>query len=293
MASISGTLFGVLMFFGLFSGSVLAEDYDLCGNNDEFTADFLIEDCKFKTTGMNPYFPLKPGLQRVLELEEEERSVETVLCETKTINLNGRRIKTRVLEERAMEWEEGEDGEPGEWVTIEISRNWVAICKLTNDVYYFGEDSIDCPEGFNDDDTCDDPDPAGSWEAGKGDPIAMPGILMPGTFFLGAKYFQEIAPPAAVDRGENAAMGLDWPEEGDPEYTDCVQIFDTNPAEGGDACGEDDAKTYCYGVGLVQDQDLAMVDFGFVGCDDDDDDSDDDDDDSDAEKRRRRNHDDD
>ena len=264
MASILGTLFAVVMFIGLFSGSVLANGYDLCGDNEDFTVDFLIEDCKFKTTGMNPYFPLKPGLQRVLELKEEEKSVETVLCETKTINLDGRKIRTRVLEERAMEWEEGEDGEPGEWVTVEISKNWVAICKKTNDVYYFGEDSVDCEDGFNDDDTCDDPDPTGSWEAGKNG--AMPGILMPGTFFLGAKYFQEIAPPAAVDRGENAAMGLDWPEDGDPEYTDCVQIFDTNPAEGD--CGEDDAKTYCYGVGLVQDQGLAMTDFGFVGCND-------------------------
>ena len=36
--------------------------------------------------------------------------------------------------------------------------------------------------------------------------------MMPGTFLLGAKYFQETAPPNAVDRGENVAMGLDWPE---------------------------------------------------------------------------------
>ena len=109
---------------------------------------------------------------------------------------------------------------------------------------------------------------------------------MPGTFLLGAKYFQEIAAANnAVDRGENAAMGLDWPEEGDTQHTDCVQIFDTNPAEPpAGECGDDDAKTYCYGVGLVQDQEMEMVDFGFVGCKDnhrrrnhhDDDDDDDD-----------------
>ena len=38
---------------------------------------------------------------------------------------------------------------------------------------------------------------------------AMPGLMMPGTPLLGAKYFQEIAPPDAVDRGEIAEMGLD------------------------------------------------------------------------------------
>ena len=258
-ASILGTLFAVIMFIGLFSGNVLADDYDLCGNNDEFTADFLIGDCQFKTIGENPYFILKPGYQRILELEEEERSVETVLCETKTINIDGRKIKTRVYEERAMEWDD-EDG--GEWVTVEISRNWFAFCKETNAVYYFGEDSLDCEDGFDDDDTCEGGgDPTGSWEAGVGG--AMPGLVMPGTFLLGSKYFQEWAPPAAVDRGENRAMGLDWPE-GDPEYTDCVLVIDTNPAEG--ECEDDDAKTYCPGVGLVQDEDMELVEYGFAGC---------------------------
>ena len=259
----------LLIVIGLSGRNALAEDYNLCGDNDEFTADFLLEDCTFKTTGVNPYFILKPGYQKVLE-SDEEKSVETVLCETKKINLNGRKIKTRVYEERAYEWDEEEE----EWVLIEISKNWFAICKETNAVYYFGEDSLDCEDGFNDDDTCDDPDPTGSWEAGKNG--AMPGLMMPGTFLLGSKYFQEWAPPAAVDRGENRAMGLEWPEEGDTEYTDCVLVIDTNPAEGGDACEDDDAKTYCPGVGLVQDEDMELVDSNFDGCDDDDDDDDDD-----------------
>ena len=259
-ASIIGALFAVVMFIGLFSGNVLADDYDLCGNNDEFTQDFLIDDCQFKTVGANPYFILKPGYQRVLE-SDEEKSVETVLCKTKTIDLDGRRIKTRVYEERAMEWDDDE------WVTVEISLNWFAFCKETNDVYYFGEWSRDCEEGFDENDECEDEDNEGSWEAGVDG--AMPGIMMPGTFLLGAKYFQEIAPPDAVDRGENRAMGLDWPEVDppeEPEYTNCVLVIDTNPAEGGEACGDDDAKTYCPGVGLVQDEDMELVEYGFAGC---------------------------
>ena len=98
--------------------------------------------------------------------------------------------------------------------------------------------------------------------------------MMPGTPLLDSKYFQEIAPPDAVDRGEIVAMGLDIDEIPAGEWSGCIEIFDTNPAEG--VCGEDDAKIYCPGVGLVQDQDLELIEFGFVGCNHDDDEGDDD-----------------
>jgi len=212
--SVSVFVFALSACIGLSGNIALAENPpglpylpDRCGNNEEFTTDFRLEDCKFKTKGTNPYFILKPGYRLVLETpegeEEREKSVETVLDETKWINLDGRRIKTRVLEERAFEWDQDE----GEWVTIEISINWYAICEKTNDVYYFGEWSRDCPDGFDEKDKCDGTESnAGSWEAGKNG--AQPGIMMPGTFLLGAKYFQEVAPPVAADRGENVDMGL-------------------------------------------------------------------------------------
>ena len=53
-----------------------------------------------------------------------------------------------MVEERAFEW----DDEENEWVTIEISLNYFAICKKTNAVYYFGEWSRDCPDGFDEND---------------------------------------------------------------------------------------------------------------------------------------------
>jgi hypothetical protein len=229
-----------------------------CFDDCEFTTDFRLGDCKFKNRGINPYFILKPGYRLVLETpedaEDREKSVETVLCDTKWINLDGRWIKTRVLEERAFEWDEDE----GEWVNIEISLNWFAICKKTNAVYYFGEWSRDCEDGFDENDVCPGEESnEGSWEAGVDG--ARPGLIMAGTPLLGAKYFQEIAPPEAVDRGEIVDMGLD------------VNV----PA------GVYDSKIYCPGVGLVQDQDLELVWYGFVDCDDDDDNDDDD-------KRRKR-----
>jgi hypothetical protein len=113
----------------------------------------------------------------------------------------------------------------------------------------------------------------------------MPGIIMPGTFLLGAKYCQEQAPSddpeeeEAVDRGFNAAQYDTYtlPESG-YVYEDCVEVRDTNPAEA--ICDPDDGdvKIYCKGIGLVQDEYLELICYGFH-CDDFDGDDDEDDDD--------------
>jgi hypothetical protein len=269
--SVLGVLFAVSICIGLSGNIAIAEDPpefpDLCENNSEFTTEFRLQDCRyFKTIGKNPYFKLIPGYKLVLE-GEEEKSVETVLWDTKWIDLSSQGlgwIKTRVLEERAYEMEDGEE------TLVEISRNWFAICAKTNAVYYFGEWSRDCPNGFDENDVCEGEESnEGSWEAGVDG--ARPGLMMTGTPLLGSKYFQEIAPPDAVDRGQIVEMGLTWPleedlEEGEvPEFRDCIKIIDTNPAEGDcDLTGEDaDTKIYCPGVGLVQDQDLELVEYGY------------------------------
>lgn len=267
-----GLVFAVFFFVGLSANNAKAEVPDRCGDNAEFTTDFRLEDCEFEDKGINPYFILKPGYRLVLETpedeEEREKSVETVLQDTKWIDLDGRKIKTRVVEERAFEWDE----EEGEWVAIEISLNYFAICNKTNAVYYFGEFSRDCPDGFDENDVCEGEESnAGSWEAGVN---GEPGLIMAGTPLLGARYFQEIAPPAAVDRGEIAELGLSWPLEDDldegqePDFTGCIKIFDTNPAEDPPVCDDEDPKIYCPGVGLVQDQDLELTSYGFIDDDD-------------------------
>jgi hypothetical protein len=290
VVSVLGVVFVLSLCIGL-SGAIAEEDGDPCDgqgpdciygcpDDAEFTSEFRLEDCKFKTTGANPYFILKPGYRLVLE-NDEEKSVETVLCETKTIALeNGRRIKTRVLEERA--WEEGK--------LVEISLNWFAICKKTNAVYYFGEHSRDCPAGFDENDVCTGTGGCdgngecleGSWEAGVDG--AMPGLMMPGTALRGSRYFQEIAEEQeAVDRGEIVDLGLDVDVPAG-EWEGCIEIHDTNPTEANpdnqeeDGCyGPNDVKLYCPRVGLVQDQELELVWRGFAGCNDGDDNHDDDD----------------
>ena len=96
----------------------------------EYTSDFNRANCTFTTTGSNPYFPLWPGYALVLEGEEEDdgetvtlRTTSTVLDETQLVD----GVLTRVLEERELE-----DGE-----LAEVSRNFVAICRETGNIWSF------------------------------------------------------------------------------------------------------------------------------------------------------------
>ena len=223
----------------------LAEEHDV-----EFTDEFPIESCVFRTVGKNPYVILKPGRQAYLnnaqcvaeaECDEFEEVWITVLPETHHITMevdgNDRTIKTRVVEEIEIV-----DGE-----LTEISRNFMAECKGTGDVYYFGEevDIYEDGEIVSHD---------GAWEAGVDD--AMPGIIMPGgAFLLGARYFQEVAPEVAMDRGEHVDMGLEI-EVPAGNFESCVEVEDTNALE---PDAEGDAKVYCPGTGIVMDEDLVLV----------------------------------
>jgi hypothetical protein len=155
-------------------------------------------------------------------------------------------VRTRVVEER--EWEK--DGD--ELILDEVSRNFFAICQQTNSVFYFGEDEVD-GEGI--------PQP-GSWRAGENG--AKPGLIMSGTILLGSRYYQEIAPEdEALDKGQVVRM-QDECRVGGHDFEDCIRIIDTSDCEP----GERDPKVYAKGVGIVKDEDLQVVSFGFVDLDD-------------------------
>src|SRR5512145_762299 len=94
-------------------------------NDGSWAAEFAVEKSELSSTGRNPYFILEPGYQLVFE-GGRERLIISVLNETKMVD----GVETRVVEER-----ETRDGK-----LVEISRNYFAISKLTNDVFYFGED---------------------------------------------------------------------------------------------------------------------------------------------------------
>ncbi len=190
-----------------------------------FTDHFRLDPADLATTGRNPYFVLEPGYRLVLEKRGEhvERLVVTVLDEVKEVA----GIQTRVVEER-----ETLDG-----TETEVSRNYVAISKRTNDVYYFGEE-----EG-------------GGWEAGREG--ARPGLLMSGTPLLGARYMMEIAPGRAMDQARIVGLGERF-ETPAGTLEDCLRVEETSPLEPGTR----ETKIYAPGIGIVYDGGLRLVEHG-------------------------------
>jgi hypothetical protein len=230
------------------SAIVMAQD-------PQFTTEFRLKDCGLTTTGVNPYFILKPGYRLVLEGTEDGETTRveiTVLRKTETLVVPGLgAVKARVVEER-----ESVDGE-----LVEVSRNFFAICPKTNDVFYFGE-AVDI---FNPDGSVSH---EGSWRAGEpdADGLAKPGMIMPGTFLLGSRYFQELADGVALDRAEHVEMGLEVTTPAGT-FAKCVRVVETSPLEP----GAETVKVYCPGVGLVMDNAVTLVEFGSARDDDDDD----------------------
>lgn len=223
------------------------------GEAPQFSSEFRLQECTFRSKGANPYFNLNPDYQLILEGEEMDdegdletvRLVITVLNEIQPIELAGiGTVKARVIEER-----ETVDGDPEE-----TSRNYYAICLETGDVYYFGEE-VDI---FNDDGTVSH---EGAWIAGVDD--ARPGIIMPGTFLLGARYFQEMAPGVALDQAEHVEAGLQADVPAGP-FDGCVRVIETTVLEP----GAESEKVYCPGVGLVRDGILELVEVVDNGAND-------------------------
>jgi hypothetical protein len=211
-----------------------------------FTDEFDLEDCSFSSEGDNPLFPLRPGFHRLLAGESDGAEVTVdidVTRKTRTITLDlggkSRRIKTRIVQEL-----ETEDGE-----VVEISQNYFARCKQTGDVFYFGED-VDI---YEDGEVVSHD---GAWLAGVDG--TQPGLIMPGRFLLGSRYFQEIA-ANAMDRAEHTEMGVTLETEAGT-FEGCVRTIETSPLEP----GHESPKTYCPGVGLAVDSDVELVEFGRV-----------------------------
>ncbi len=216
-----------------------------------FTDSFMLEECDgFSNTGSNPFFILEPDYQLIFEGEEGKVDTHltiTVLDETQMID--GK--TTRIVEER-----ETHDGE-----LVEVSRNFFAICNRDNSVFYFGEDVFICEDGLvpdGDNFLCNGEEPShdGAWRAGEPDDdgVAEPGIIMPGTFLLGSRYFQELADGIALDRAEHVEMGLEV-TTGEGTFDECVKIVETTPLEP----GAKSEKTYCPEVGLVVDDVLVLT----------------------------------
>jgi hypothetical protein len=187
--------------------------------NDGWTKDFAVDRGDLGPTGRNPYFILEPGYQLVLE-GGGVRMTFTVLDETKKVD----GVECRVVEEK-----EVKGGR-----VAETARNYFAICKRTNSVFYFGEDA------------------GGAWLSGeKG---ARFGLQMPGLPITGSRFYQEVAPGVATDRAEIVALHETVTTPAG-EFKDCVKVEETNALEP----AAKEYKYYAPGIGLVQEGELKLV----------------------------------
>lgn len=204
-----------------------------------FTDDFNTDSYTFSTAGRNRYFILEPGYQLILEGKDDDNTVRleiTVLDETRKIG----NVNTRILEEKEME-----NGQ-----ILEISRNFFAFCNETSDIFYFGEETDIYKNG-------EIIDHEGAWRADEENCKA--GILMPGRILLGARYYQEYAPGKAMDRAENISV-TETKETPAGNFTGCLKTMESsglNPKE-------KEYKLYAPTIGLIQDEDLLLVKYGFI-----------------------------
>jgi len=201
--------------------------------DDGFKDTFPFDSYTMVATGQNRYWSLKPGRFVVLgslEPSGGEFVTISVLKETEMVG----DIKTRVIEER--EYENGH--------LAEISRNFFAMAKETNDVFYFGEDVDYYKDG-------EISGHAGQWRAGKDG--ARAGLYMPGNPVLGMRYYMEIHPGVAMDRAEifDIDATVETPRG---TFSKSLIITESSPLEPDD----ESYKRYAPGVGMIFDDGLEL-----------------------------------
>jgi len=203
-----------------------------------FTESFMLDSCTMLSTGRNTYFILEPGYQLKLQGIEDGDTlllVISVLNETKMVG----NIETRIVEEN-----ESVNGKQ-----IEISRNYFAYCKETKSIFYYGEDVDIYKDGKI-------VSHSGGWLALGNN---KPGLIMPGTYLLGSRYYQEIAPENAMDRAEIISINETMKTPAG-SFTNCLKTEETTPLEP----KEKEFKYYAPGIGLIKEENLLLVEYGYV-----------------------------
>jgi len=205
-----------------------------CAGTGEWTSHFVMEGDELVSVGRNRYFILEPGYQMVLEGGGTQLII-TVLNETKMVD----GVETRVVEER-----ETKNGQ-----LIEVARNYFAISKRTNDVFYFGEDVDMYKDGkvMNHD---------GSWLSGVNG--GKFGLMMPGRPLINASYYQEVVPNVAMDRATIMST-TEIVKTPAGEFTNCLKMKETTPLE-----RLTEYKYYAPGIGMVSDGKMSLVNAGKV-----------------------------
>ena len=215
----------------------------LVANDKVFAQDwqeeFNIANRKLSHTGESKYFILKPGFRSVLE-SKNMKLVITVLNETKEIA----GIQTRVVEER----------EEKKGKLYEVAKNYFAIDQKTGDVFYFGEDVDFYKNGKVVRHT-------GAWLADEEG--NRPGLIMAGEPEVGMKYYQELAPGKAMDRAEVMNISITYKTPAG-EFKNCLQTKESSKIKKLILFSPKEYKTYAPGIGLIQDEKLKLVSFGYI-----------------------------
>lgn len=216
-----------------------ADDGDNDGDDEQGTvapksavwrSTFEVRKADLGPVGRNPYFVLVPG--HVIHLAGDgDRVVISVLDEIKVVD----GVQARVVEEREFHDEK----------LVEVSRNYFAADKLTNDVYYFGED-VDVFDSSGK--VTAHP---GAWLSGVDG--ARFGLIMPGKPLIGDRYYQELAPKVAMDRAEIVKLDAEL-ETPMKVFAACLSIRESSDLEKGFS-----RKWYAAGIGMIGDDELRLV----------------------------------
>ena len=190
-------------------------------------------------TGHNPlYFPFKPGFKFIMERPDHPdgpfRKEVIVLEETEPFDLPGiGKFEAAVIVE--------DEFFEGRWT--QQAYNWFAIDKTTNSVYAFGELSWEIDDEGN-------KIFEGTWRAGEpdGNGVADAGLLMPGTFNLGARYIYDGSESESLGGSENIERGITM-ETPAGTFKNCVRVREQNLTHIDDVTD----KVWCPGVGLAFD----------------------------------------
>lgn len=207
-----------------------ARDWNLKGEN-------------LSPTGHNPfYFPFKPGFKFIMEKPDHPdgpfRKEVIVLDQTEPFDL------PKIGKFQAAVVQEDEFFE-GRWT--QRAYNWFAIDKTNNSVYALGELSWEIDDDGN-------KVFEGTWRAGEPDgggadsPNAEPGLLMPGTFNLGARYIYDGSESESLGGTENQEAGITMKTPAGT-FKNCVRTREQNLTHKDDVTD----KWWCPGVGLVKD----------------------------------------
>lgn len=231
-------LMAAIVLTGVAQGSLPARAADTLRPSSGYSSVFA-DETAFAASGRTPYFVLVPGFVIVLEgVEDGEavRDVQTVLKET--VDIDG--VTVGIIEDR-----ESKGGQ-----VAEVTRDYYAISKRTNSVYYFGEDVDEYKDGKV-------VGHGGAWRSGVNG--ARFGLIMPGLPLLGARYVQEIAPGVGMDQGEVVGIEerLTTPAG---TFTHCLRTSDTSALEPGSTTD----KVYAPGIGVIKDGSLVLTRSGFI-----------------------------